>query len=253
MLNSLKRTPILAAIVVLIAAFISFALFRQASQQAASPSTLATSVPPNPPVHTATLSYLITATPIPLRPVPLTPLPTPKLDPTWTPTPIVPTPVWTPIPSLVTKWITFTGKSGFSFSYPASWLVFEEYDPNAQLQKVNINIINWRDSLPRNTTVIPGGVSIHLGDIHPQAQIPKTGPPFTVGSQKFAGYQFVYGRERPDAEPQFWVLDRSIAIYFTAGNKQWGIGGSFYPPKEGIDESTKIFYQIVGSLNYAAK
>ncbi len=252
-LNVFNRTPILAIFVVVIVASMSFALFNVVSQPAASPSAALTPTPTPTLRPAATLRF---PTPWPSPPPTSTPLPTPDLGPTRTPTPIIPTPAWTPIPPIVTNWITFKGKSGFSFSYPAGWDVVEEYNPNAQLQKVNIGIINWRDSLPRNTTVIPGGVSIHLMDIVPEAQsqIPKTGPPFTVGPQKFPGYQFVYTRENPPPnEPWFWVLERGINIYFTAGNKPWSISASFYPPTAGVGEYTQIFYRIIGSLNYAAK
>jgi hypothetical protein len=254
----MPRKQIVFVSLVVIVASASYMLFSAASQNSAgpvSPELIATAIPTLPTISPPTPDSRLTPTPLPL-PVftPFgTPLPTPILDPTWTPTPIVPTPIWTPIPPVLTSWTTFTGKSGFSFSYPAGWLAVEEYNPLA-FQPLSISVINYRGPLPRNTTVIPGGVSIYLQSIHPQAQIPKEGSPLAVGSQKFTGYQFVYGRDNPPPDaPWFWVLERGIQVYFTAGNQQWSIAASFYPPKEGVEQYTQIFYHVVGSLNYAPK
>jgi len=257
----MSKTTIVAAIAVLFVALVSFAFFSALSNPPASAPALAaaTATFAYPTIGFPTPDFRPTVPPLPPPPFtpPGTPLPTPDLGPSPTPRPIVPSPVWTPIPAVVTGWTTFTGTSGFSFIYPTGWFVFEEYDPNAQLQKVNIQIINWRDSLPPDTTIIPGGISIHLLDIVPQAQIPKTGPSFTVGLQKLPGYQFVYTRENPPPtrpyEPQFWFVEKAIQIFFTAGNKQWGISASFYPPKQNADQFVQVFYQVVGSLNYESK
>ncbi len=246
-LNVVSRTPILAIFVVIIVASMSFALFNVVSQPAASPSAAATATPTPTLRPAATLRF---PTPWPTSLLPTrTPLPTPDLGPTSTPTPIIPTPVWTPIPPIVTNWITFTGKSGFSFSYPSGWNVSEDFITNSPVKPIIIKMSNVRGALPRSTTIIPGGMMIEL--INYIGAIPPGGTPFTVGSQKHPGIQLVYGREDPRVEPQFRVLERSITIHFTAGQRQWAISGSFYPPTEGVDEYTKIFYQIVGSLRYA--
>jgi hypothetical protein len=185
-----------------------------------------------------------------------TPLATPTLKLSETPVPIVPAPVGTPITPLVTGWTTFIGKSGFSFSYPTGWYVKESLGTNQpeNLPAVTIDIVNYDPALiPPKTIVVPGALVIQLIALT-RGEVPVNGTRFMVGPQKLSGLQFVYSRDDPRVEPQFRVFERSDSIYFTnAGGRRTVISGTIYPPNEGVEKYSEIFYQIVGSLRYEPK
>jgi hypothetical protein len=251
----MSRKPIVTSIAVVMIALASFALFSALSQQPPGAPTAATSLTGFPTIGPPTPDSRPTGTPIPLPPFtpPGTPLPTPDLGPSPTRQPIIPSPVWTPIPAVVTGWTTFTGTSGFSFKYPAGWNLSEDYRPNLPGSPVMISLSNAHGAIERNTTVIPGAMMVQLANVDDQIATPSGGTIIAVGPQQFPGRQFAYGPDNPSVEPQFRVLERAIQVYFSAGQRRWVISASIFPPKEGVDAYAKIFTQILGSVDYAAK
>ena len=259
----IPKSVLVVLVLVLVFAVVSFALFRVFSRADSVPAAAST------PASTATQPAYpfgrptITPTPVPTMPFRVVPtvdlrsfqMPTPVPLPTYTPIPFQsPAPTLTTIAPTVAGWLTFTGKSGVSLSYPTGWLVVEEYNPSSQLQPVSISIMNWHGPLPRNVVEIPGGMTFIIARISPEAVVPQGGTTYLVGVKKYTGFQFIFDKQNPPPDdPWFWVLERGIKIYFNANNQKWVINGSFYPPAENIGNYNQIFYQIVGSVNDEAK
>lgn len=257
----------LIALAVLLLAGLSFGLFSalQSSnvRTGAGPTTILTAtpvgffqtvLPPETPSTKPTpLMVIMTANPTPIYgPGPTRPpFPTPNW-PTIAPQPTVPTPVWTPIPPIVTGWMTFTGKSGFSFAFPAGWYVNENigrHMPENALA-LTISLVNYNPAnYSPKIAVIPGAMTIQIFDLA-RGHIPSGGTPLAVGLQNLSGQQFIYGRDDPRIEPQFRVFEQRTTIYFTANKQQWGIMSTIYPPRDNIEKYNAIFNQILRSLHY---
>ncbi len=272
----IKQTWLLAIPAALIVALIAFALFSRMASPAASPSLQTTvlptvtstatpefptpTLPPRPSISPPakpppTVTPMLTWVPVPTT-IPLgTPLPTPDLGPSPTPQPRPTNPVWTPIPPVVTGWTQFTGKSGFSFQYPTGWYIREDIGRHLpeNILAVQIYVANTHpEKYSPRTYLIPGVMGIQLMD-YSAGNVPLGGIPIAVGPQKLSGLQFVYTRDDPRIEPQFRVFERGYSIHFAAGGRQWIISGTIYPPEEGVEKYTEIFYQIIGSLRYEPK
>ncbi len=257
----MKRQILLAAVGMLIVALASFSLFNAIGSQTAGPNPLAVTPASSftpPPIYPPTPdpNPRPTAVPMPFATPVGTPLPTPDLGPSPTPWPAVPSPVWTPIPPVVNGWVTFTSKSGFSFSYPQGWYVLESVGVNqpSNTPAVDIHIDNVSAaSLPPKTYIIPGGMGIELmgdtGDV-----VPTGGSPFLVGVQGFPGQQHIYSRDDVRLEPQFrGFMERRISVYFPAGKWHWVVSCGIFPPAQSVEQYTEIFHQVVRSLYYDAK
>ena len=81
--------------------------------------------------------------------------------------------------------------------------------------------------------------------------IPSLSDSFSIGPGQYPGRRLVLDRS---LGAEVWPsLERSIAIYFVAGNRNWVISAGVAPPLSTANQNTEIFYQIVGSLRYANK
>jgi len=156
----------------------------------------------------------------------------------------------------VSGWVTFTSKSGFSFSYPQGWYVMESVGVHQAINAPAVNItvynINTAD-LPPKSYVVPGGMGISLGG-HVTDEPTGVAIPFLVGMEHVPGQQYIYSGDDPRLEPQFrGFLERRIDTYFTAGKWRWAMSCAISPPAQGLDKYTEICYQVVRSLRYAAQ
>ena len=253
----MSRKPILTAVALVIIAFASISLFITLSQQPAGPPTLATSAPTFPTIGPATPDVRPTVPPLPPPPFtpPGTPLPTPDLGPLLTPQPTIPSPIdVVPLPPTVTSWVAFPGtKTGISFSYPAGWSVTENsfldsaYSARPQ---ITIYVTNYDFARAATRRVLPTGV-LKIDILSFEWAIPSLGDSFSVGPEQYSGRRLVLDRS---LGAELWPsLERSIAIYFVAGNRNWVIFAGFGGPQTTAVQNTDIFYQIVGSLRYANK
>ncbi len=249
-LSSFARGPGLTIFAVLIFALAAFVLFSALSQPAASPSTVATA----PPTPTSTASPRPSVFPSPLATYTPAPLPPTRVIRTATPGPtFTPVPLATTFPPTVTNWLSFQGvKTGFSFLYPAGWditensVVFPAYSSKPQ---VVIAVTNYERGNGPGQSVVPSG-AIKIEILSNESSVPPGGTPFAVGTQQFPGVHFLVDYTNPAESHGLVGL---ISIYFTAGQRQWAIGGYFSPPKDAVSKHTEIFYQIIRSLRYDGK
>ncbi len=236
-LSFLGRGPGLAIFAVLVFALASFGLFSAVGQRSASPAAAPTAT--RTPEPTTVFGPLPTKPPFPTAVPRFTSAPTPFRSPT--PTPTI-------LPLIVTSWVPYQSKSGFSFLYPSGWEVRETYDviPAAGPDQVGISIRNFDRTNPAPVMgLIPGAMKIEL--LSYDLRVPSGGTPFAVGPQQLPGFQFVEDANPADTHP---ILARAISIHFAAGKRQWVVSGYFSPPKEGLPKRTEIFYQVIRSLLY---
>ncbi len=234
--KSTGRGLALVVAAVFVFALASFALFSVVGQRSASPAAA--------PTATRTPEPTTVFGPLPTKP----PFPTAVPRFTSAPTPVrSPTPESTPLPSIVTSWVPYQSKSGFSFLYPSGWDVRETYDviPAAGPDQVGISIVNFRTKGLPSMGLIPGAMKIEL--LSYDTRVPSGGTPFAVGPQQLPGFQFVEDSSPAEAPP---FVARAISIHFTAGKRQWVIAGYFSAPREGLPKNAEIFYQVIRSLRY---
>ncbi len=233
--KSTARGLALVVAAVFVFALASFALFSAAGQRSASPGAA--------PTATRTPEPTTVFGPLPTKP------PFPTAVPRFTSEPLPfrsPIPEPTVYPPTVTTWVSFRGvQTGFSFLYPAGWSVEESsiispgYSPDPQ---VTIYIQNWDPAKSPGRGGIPAGalkIDIQSRILAP----PVGGKPFAIGPLQFPGYQFDNEQPSPGVE-------RSIALYFPAGGRQWQVVARLGPPKAVADKNVEIFYTIIRSLRY---
>jgi hypothetical protein len=234
----------------------SYALVSAARGQPASPAPPAAVSPtPRPPVNSPTPDLRLTVTPLP--PPPVTPagtaLPTPDLGPSPTAQlTVTAQSVINTLPPTVTTWVQFPGKqSHVTFDYPAGWTVVENavvapaYSPDPQ---ITIYVVNYDIAkAPPRGGLPPGAVKLDI--ISSKDTLPALGNVFAVGPLHYAGSQIQ--RDRGVSADIAPGLERSIAINFAAGKRNFIILGSFAEPRVVIEQNTSLFYQIVGSVRYA--
>jgi hypothetical protein len=234
---------------------VAYSLFNTLNGQPAKPPELAASPTFSPPVSSPTpdLRPTVTALPPPRTTPAGTALPTPELGPSPTPQPtVVPPASVSALPPTVTAWVQFPGKqSRITFDYPSGWTVIENavvapaYSPDPQ---VTINIANYDITKAPARSGLPSG-AVKMDILSSKDALPALGNVFSVGPLQYAGSQIQRDRGvSADIPPG---LERSIAINFTAGKRNWIILGGFAEPKALSDLNTSIFYQIVGSVRYA--
>ncbi|MBI3733963.1 MAG: hypothetical protein HY259_10980 [Chloroflexi bacterium] len=250
-LRDFGQGPILAFVAVIILATVTFSVFKASRPAQTNPEEASAQA------QSATTPMAIPAnTRVPTRIPTRTPLPTIPPEPPSTPRPIIPTPAWTAIPATITDWISFTGTltgtKEFSFSYPAGWLVSERsYTAPAYnvLPQIVIEVVNYaaNTGAPEIGSV-PGGAKFEmLSYFFP---IPANGTPIAVGPQQLPGVQIITDGHPAPGYPD---LARTIAVYFTAGGRQWLLSGYLSPPQDLMLKNADAFYRFLGGLRYDKK
>ncbi len=244
----MKRTPMLTVIVVIIAAFLSFALFRQASQQAASPNSAPYPLPTavrtfNPPPFPRTPNPF----PSPLPPPPFTPagtpLPPPKKDPTFTPfPPFTPTPLGPPTPiQPITAWLTYTNtKHGYVVGYPDTWFLIvngpedvyiSSYPPVPDLRGVSgdaaLHVLVRFEKLPDDFEMASG-----------QA--------FCIDGQ--CGKRLNRKGSLPETVRE--AANRLIRIEIPKGNKFYVVLATISNPPADAERNAALFERIIASFHF---
>ncbi|MBI3733964.1 MAG: hypothetical protein HY259_10985 [Chloroflexi bacterium] len=145
-----------------------------------------------------------------------------------------------------------TGTKEFSFSYPAGWRVEESSSiapAFSPLPQIYIEVVNYAAHTGATEIgMIPGGAKFEfLSSFSP---LPTNGTPITVGPQQLPGVQIITdGHPAPD----YPDVARTIAVYFTAGGRQWLLSGYLSPPQDLMLKNADTFYRFLGGLRYDKK